>query len=55
MKLVSLEAVERERERELHFRNKKSNIVQQSDTHTSNLIDKRINIEILEAMCFSES
>ena len=32
-KFVSLEAVERERERELHFRNKKCNMYRQSNTN----------------------
>ena len=53
IKLVSLEAVERERES--YTLEIKSVTRLGSLTHTSNLIDKRINIEILEAMCFSES
>ena len=54
-KLVSLEAVERERERESYTLKIKSVTLFNSltHTHTSNLINKRINIEIT-AMCFSE-
>ena len=39
----SLEAVrERERERELHFRDQKSGFVRQADTHTLCLLNKEI-------------
>ena len=45
MKLESLETVERERERESYTLKIKSVTLFNSLTHTSNLINKRINIE----------